>query len=59
MDILKKDIDRGPRARRARHQEFLGLKALPYLSKEQYGRFQWLKKQRVIDNKVAFSESSN
>jgi hypothetical protein len=54
MDI--KDIDRTKPARERRFKEFLELKALPWRTKEQEGRYQWLAKQKRID---AFAEYRN
>ena len=48
--------DRSPKARAARYREYLQLKVLPYRNKDQEGRYQWLKKQRVLDNKAALAE---
>ena len=51
-----KQIDMSREARKARYQEYLQLKQLPFYSKEQRKRLLWLTKQRVIDNKAAYTK---
>lgn len=51
-----KATDRSRKARDARYREYVGLKLLPYRSKEQEGRFCWLKMERVKDNRAAMQE---
>lgn len=48
-----KDIDRSKTARTARYREYIALKLLPYRKKEQEGRFIWLRKQKILDDKYA------
>ena len=52
--FMKKQIDMSREARRARYNEFIQLRQLPFFSKEQAKRLRFLTKQRVIDNREAF-----
>jgi hypothetical protein len=52
-----KDIDRSKNARERRWREYLQLKILPHRTKEQEGRFAWLKMQRERDNRIAMEQA--
>ena len=47
-------MDMSKKARQERYKEFLGLRQLPYLNKEQNKRLEFLSKQRKHDNYYAF-----
>lgn len=50
-------LDRSYTSRALRYNEYLRLKALPFLDPEQYKKLQWLKSQRIKDNRQAFEEN--
>lgn len=50
-----RDHDTSPDARKARYIEYLGLKCLPWLNREQARRISRLRRLRIRDNKTAFN----